>query len=268
MPPPSESYRALWSNLLSACGAGLLERVVTLHQQVENHANNQALLDRMLEEATDKGKAGIVSYFLSNGAHITPMAIASAIDNGSPEVYSLFLSAGLDVNRDLEKLGDALICSACMGNFDLVSFLLAKGANPNSGHLRSGKYNALAAAAAAMGKSVEITEVLLEKGARLAGSGALIVAAEHGSLDLVRYLLDQGADVNEVGIEAQGDPRTKQFVGTALHKAASGGRADVVRLFLDSGADAKLLDGRGKTALQMAGNKEVEQVLQHVKSLL
>ena len=266
MPGPPQSTKVLEDELVSACGAGLLQTVVTMHQQIEESEHSQRLLDRMLEEAAEKGKAKVVEYCLTQDASITPMAIACALDGGSPEVYDLFLSAGLDVNRDLESLGDALISSASTGKLHLVSFLLSKGADPKTTHLLFRTYGVLAAAA--IGGSVKITAMLLERGATLIGSGALIVAAERGTIEMVRYLLAQGADIHEIGIENQDDARTKQFTGTALHIAAAQGHVDVVEVLLSSGADAARLDTQGRTALQRAkeaGHEEVVKIIRASK---
>lgn len=56
--------------------------------------------------------------------------------------------------------------------------------------------------------------------------------------DYVKFLLDQGADVNYFG--ADHDIPGKKFFLTALHKAASAGRLSTVKLLLLRGADPLL----------------------------
>lgn len=55
---------------------------------------------------------------------------------------------------------------------------------------------------------------------------ALQAAAASGHLDVVKPLVDNGADVNTAGP-----------AGTALHASAEAGHIDVVKLLLDNGAD-------------------------------
>ncbi|MBI3928544.1 MAG: ankyrin repeat domain-containing protein [Armatimonadetes bacterium] len=64
-------------------------------------------------------------------------------------------------------------------------------------------------------------------------------ACWYGQYEIARYLLDQGADVNQ---------RTP--MGTALHVAASQGHTRLVRLLLERGADFTLLGNGGATVLQ------------------
>lgn len=58
------------------------------------------------------------------------------------------------------------------------------------------------------------------------------------NLALIRFLLDQGAEVNQSG-----------FWGTALHTAAAKGNKPVVAVLLDHGADPNLRDHYGRTPL-------------------
>ncbi|EMD31287.1 hypothetical protein CERSUDRAFT_60194, partial [Gelatoporia subvermispora B] len=60
-----------------------------------------------------------------------------------------------------------------------------------------------------------------------------------GAVDIARYLLDQGADVD--GADSSG--------WTALHIAASAGHEDIVRDLLGAGADVKKTNDKGLTAL-------------------
>ena len=71
---------------------------------------------------------------------------------------------------------------------------------------------------------------------------ALQGAAMFGRADMVKLLLEAGADV-----EAR-----DEFGDTALHEAAKRGHAAVVKLLLEAGADMEARDESGDTALHEA----------------
>lgn len=70
---------------------------------------------------------------------------------------------------------------------------------------------------------------------------------------MVRWLLEQGADVNDVVTNAAlVESRHRGHPWPALHTAIKEGHADVVRLLLKKGADPEVLDGDGRTAFEVA----------------
>ena len=64
-------------------------------------------------------------------------------------------------------------------------------------------------------------------------------------MDIVRYLVSQGANVN-LG--------TRANHSTPLHRASQQGHLAIVEYLLERGADAHILDCRGKTALHLAAS--------------
>ena len=69
-------------------------------------------------------------------------------------------------------------------------------------------------------------------------------AALYGDAQIVKALLDRGADVNVVPDDETSRP--------ALAAAAMNGHVEVVRLLLDKGADTSIRDREGRTALGWA----------------
>ena len=77
-------------------------------------------------------------------------------------------------------------------------------------------------------------------------------AADRGFADLVRVLIGEGADVNQIDGEGQ----------TALHFAASCGHVDVVNELLKAeGIDASLCDNDGLRAADVCENEAVKNIL-------
>jgi len=75
------------------------------------------------------------------------------------------------------------------------------------------------------------------------GSHPLSLAAMAGRADAVRYLLQQGARVDDT--DEDGD--------TALHKAAFFGQVEVVEALLEAGADPSVKNQKGVTSMMGAG---------------
>lgn len=66
---------------------------------------------------------------------------------------------------------------------------------------------------------------------------ALYYAAEKGCLEVVKFLLDEGVDIN---------------ISLALFGAADGGQLEVVKLLLERGANPHVGDWKGRTAKTIA----------------
>lgn len=82
----------------------------------------------------------------------------------------------------------------------------------------------------------------------------LRAAAAKGDVDLVKKLLDEGADVNSADV----------FHQTALHLAALHGQKAVAELLIERGADVNARDDSGATPLNYArsnGQREVAALL-------
>ncbi len=76
---------------------------------------------------------------------------------------------------------------------------------------------------------------------------ALMRAARHGHIEVVRALLKRGAGVNRCDDSFSGE--------TPLHAVAVGGHLDVAQLLLDCGAKLDAADTYGKTALHAAATQ-------------
>ena len=141
---------------------------------------------------------------------------------------------------DLER--DARFAESCgMGRVDEVVENLKAPQNPN---VVSGGAAALTRAAA-HGQQ-EVVRLLLEAGADTKwkdhfGREVLHLAAGYGRSEVVRILLEFGADMEAVD----------RYGLRPLHRAAQHDCLDVVKLLVEAGADKNALDKKGRTAARL-----------------
>ncbi|KAG7404275.1 Ankyrin repeat and KH domain-containing protein mask [Fusarium oxysporum f. sp. rapae] len=92
---------------------------------------------------------------------------------------------------------------------------------------------------------------------------ALLLAADKGSEDMVKLLLEHGVDVNASVEElyALQEAHVKELYGTALLGASAGGHEQIARLLLDNSADVNTQGGDYGTALQGASAGGHEQIV-------
>lgn len=166
--------------------------------------------------------------------------------NGWLSTVEQLIAAGADVNAASNSGTTALINAAVQGHAEIARCLIAAGADV---HARNWERGALCAAIyhhhpeaeqvlRAAGATLNLAEAaecgdkervqqLLAEGVSPDEGAAITRAAWSDHEDIVRLLLESGAEVNA----------TDTLDNTALHHAVHWGRTDIVRLLLDAGAD-------------------------------
>ena len=140
--------------------------------------------------------------------------------------------------------------------FENLKYLLEKGVNPNSKYREDSML-----IWAIQSENVEIVKLLVESGADINGVNdeeetPLLKAAPVGLTKIVEYLLSHGGDV---AID-----KTSSRGYTPVYIASCYGCADVVKLLLERGADINICPKDGKTALERAlkyGHTDVVRLL-------
>ena len=159
-----------------------------------------------------------------------PNSIADAAMRGDRADVLAMIKQGADVNAPQGDGVTALHWAARRGDADLVTALVAAGANPRAG-TRFGAYTPLHLAAER--GSGPVVKALIGAGAAVdakTGTGAtpLMFAAASGDAGAIAALLDGGADVNA---------RESDRHQTPLIFAAANDRLDGVKLLIARGAD-------------------------------
>lgn len=82
-------------------------------------------------------------------------------------------------------------------NLDRVRFRVENHANPN---LKQSLNEHLILAIAAIPAPIDISELLIAWGAEVKGSSVSTINSHTGGADLVKMLLKNGSDINEMGV--------------------------------------------------------------------
>jgi ankyrin repeat protein len=102
----------------------------------------------------------------------------------------------------------------------------------------------------------EIVRSLIDFGANINltrktyGLTALMLAASANQIDIVKLLISKNVDVNAINEDGS----------TALMAAAAKGHLDVVQILLAAGADANITDQDDDTALKLAIKHDIQQL--------
>ena len=184
-----------------------------------------------------------------------------------PAYRFLVESNFVDVDREVYHMTGSMLGviagKSRQKRHSLMEYLLPKGASPNQDVDMHGGMYALTAAAG--DSDLEMLTLLLDHGAVISGSGALILAALCGTEENVKCLLSRGANVNEMvhlSVHASDQDRLwSEKLAAPLHMAVQENRIGVIDLLLESGADLKLKDGKGRTAAEIAAEKGADAKL-------
>ena len=211
--------------------------------------------------ALDKQKAKLL---LDAGAKVnaatklgrTPLLMAAGRP-GSAETVRLMLAKGADTTAADVRGNTALLEAARVNDMEMIRLLAEKKVDINAGDFAG----ITALGHAASHSNLEAIQLLLRKGALvnvtheraipmkngvIAASRitALMAAAPHGSFDIVKSLLDAGADVKAKDVRGM----TPLMIAVASDSA----NPQVIRLFLDRGSDAAAKDVYGQTVRDWA----------------
>ncbi len=173
-----------------------------------------------------------------------------AVDR-SDEVAAM-LARGMDPNT-VDPNGEPMLVVAARAGFEpTVDALLRAGAKVDA---KNG-FGDTAIMVASLGGHLVLVRKLHARGAEINPSGwtPLAYAAAGGKTDVVRYLLEVGANLNALSPNGT----------TALMMAVRGGHAETVDLLLAKGADVNIRNETGASALAWAtrgGYDSIESAL-------
>ena len=163
-----------------------------------------------------------------------------AAQRGSLRMVELLVNGGATLS------GDTFPWAVASGNEDLIHFLLQRGADVNSSYALNCSTPHRAIDIVAQRGSLEMVQLLLNKGASLSGD-TFPCAVASGNEDLIHFLLKRGADINSIG----------SLKITALAAAIRLENTRIISLLREGGAD---LDDKERFSSALTAASEVGNV--------
>lgn len=173
-----------------------------------------------------------------------------ALDNDN-ELIDMIVSE-IDAN-EFTKEFMPLFWASNAGNNNVIKALIKKGADID--YVSAGEGNALVAAA--KNNHADSVRLLIESGAAvdietfLYKSTPLLIASYWGSVDAVKVLVENGADIHHKNSSGN----------TALHKACEKDQFDVIKYLISQGADINLKNNYDMTPVDMTKSLDVKKFI-------
>lgn len=243
-----------YTPLSAACNYGKVEFVKLLLENGAMAAIEQRQpLNNSLPLFSGLSNAKIVKMLLAHGANVngthygTP-ALVHATQQGYVDSARLLLQHGADINCTNSNGETALYVACFFGHLPLVKLLLEFGPSVDKPSLNL----KTPLSVACMKGSTPVVQLLVEHGASIVCGTPLFTATCYGRTEVVKVLLKMGANVNCVS------PDTGQ---TPLIVASQFGIIELVKILLSYQADYTLKSFTGNTALNVAINPAIRQVI-------
>lgn len=286
---PDKGNARCSSALVDAVRSGSQELVELISRHVATNPNFMHNDRSALMIAAENGNIDTVNFLLSKKSHSDPKiankrgetALTCALLAGQIECAQVLIKHSKPCNRDLQlilrkalergqleslhflashcrvhEISQSLMKAAIeTGDTKIVHFLIDHGADVTAPC--DGTKPPLLVALRDVGdeKRFDMVKFLVEEGANVNRTPPLdspLVAAVENNCDssVLRFLMEHGADVNEVGID---DGTTPLTAALSLHFAMGKTRhSDMLEVLLEAGADPNKPKRKGITALHLA----------------
>ena len=269
-PVPGELEKAIGQNDVQAV-ADLLRRGADVNETEPQWGRDMLIL------ATDRGFVEIAGLLIDAGADINKVwgagitPLMRAVIGRRTEVARFLIARGADIDAVSDKGLTAVGYAINLKNMEMLRLLTRSGADvstrihqikksdmqtPNPANVDS--KSARGELEKAIGRNdVQAVTDLLRRGADVNetepkwGRDMLILATDRGYVEIVRLLIDAGADVNKVWGSGM----------TPLMRAVIAGRTEVARVLIEHGAHINAVNDEGLTAVRHAVNSANTEIL-------
>lgn len=242
--------------LMYACSHGRRDTAALLiakgaQVNARNRRERLTALLRASEKSSKKTAEWLKKYMDQFKEKRGNSALHLAVTSGSKETVSLLLEHDAEINAIGEWGHTPLFIAVIMRNKELAGYLIARGAQVNNGAAinRSwGGYetNWTPLMQAAWQGSRDIVRLLVEQGAEIDAAGssgrtALVFAIFRKKVPVARFLVSKGADLS---VTIAGS--------TLLHEAAYQDLEEIAQILISRGLDINAVNERNQTPLHRA----------------
>ncbi|MDR0327081.1 MAG: ankyrin repeat domain-containing protein [Planctomycetaceae bacterium] len=215
-------------------------------------------------DAAERGSIEDVRYFVEEQGtdvnaidyHWGRSVLHFAAQKNAVEVFQYLVSRGADVHATDCSLYTPFHEAAWWnyGNIAVIQYLVSVGADVNA----QCAYGATPIHKAVERNSLEVIQYLISQGAKFDTNDLLYFAVKFNPLDVLLYIVSLGADVHaECG---EGD--------TLLHIAAlSNSNVEVLKYLISQGIDVHAKNDDGDTPLDLASSEEKKQILRETMGI-
>jgi len=220
------------------------------------HSSLPLIFRRMLHRSAALACAGALAS-LAVAAHASDVdSLVKAVKFDDAHAVQKALAHGADPNVT-DKQGMPLIVLAAREKSDKVAKALMADAKTDVEKLDAAGENAMMLAA--LNGDLDLVKALIDKGAEVNKKGwaPLHYAAANGHDDVVQLLLDNSAYIDA------GSPNGT----TPLMMAARGNHLSTVKVLLDAGADSRVKNQLGLTALDFATRYHAKDVAEGLRDM-
>ena len=211
--------------------------------------------------ASAEGHLAVVDLLIKAGAHVDALtvydetALITVCKSKNMDIVNLLIDNGANLFSKTADLRTVLMQASFYGLTDLVARIISNIPPDRPQHVRNylnqrediNQKTALMLACEGEHKDKDIVRLLIDNGADVDakddnGKTALILATMGGRTDMVDLLIKADADMDA----------KSNYGNTAMMMACDRGDTDIVRLLIDNGADMDAKDNHGYTAMMIA----------------
>eukprot|EP01129_Flabellula_baltica_P013691 TRINITY_DN640_c0_g1_i1.p1 TRINITY_DN640_c0_g1~~TRINITY_DN640_c0_g1_i1.p1 ORF type:complete len:420 (-),score=125.36 TRINITY_DN640_c0_g1_i1:952-2211(-) len=253
-------------SIFNSIREGSLAKVKNLFENYNAHVDLETCSYSVLHYAARYGRCDIVEYLVEQGADLNWISndgktpLFWAVEGNKHKAVQILLDAGADYS-----IGDVKGCTplhkACrMGSLAMAKLFTEAGADINAKEAEALDKSSVLQEAV-FGKNIQLIRYLIEQGADIGyrnkkGLTALHRAVFENFFAGVKLLIQYGSPVN--GVDSN--------LRTPLHWAAFQGNLEIVKLLVENGSDISMKDSIGFTAKKFATLKKLPEIVSYLET--